>query len=278
MREAGVTFVDARRLLLVLARARQGRVRLRLARRDHGPAARRRHRRRPRHRHRLAAAWLSAAHPEILPVDRDGHTLWPGSRQAWCPSSPVYRELRAGPDRPQLAAALPRPPGPGACGTSPTSTPATTCPATATPAPPPSAAGCSGRYGDPRRPQRRLGHRVLEPALHRLGAGPAAAAHDDLRQPDARAGLPAVQLRRAARLLPRARRRSCSELSPGVPVTTNFMTLDPLPATSTTTSGRPSRTSSAPTTTSSTASSTPGPSCPSAATSPAASPAAGRGC
>ena len=36
--------------------------------------------------------WLSAAHPEILPVDRDGHTLWPGSRQAWCPSSPVYRE------------------------------------------------------------------------------------------------------------------------------------------------------------------------------------------
>ena len=36
--------------------------------------------------------WLSAAHPETLPVDRDGHTLWPGSRQAWCPSSPVYRE------------------------------------------------------------------------------------------------------------------------------------------------------------------------------------------
>ncbi len=37
--------------------------------------------------------WLSAAHPEILPVDREGRTLWPGSRQAWCPSSPVYREL-----------------------------------------------------------------------------------------------------------------------------------------------------------------------------------------
>ena len=36
--------------------------------------------------------WLSAAHPEILPVDREGHTLWPGSRQAWCPSSRVYRE------------------------------------------------------------------------------------------------------------------------------------------------------------------------------------------
>ena len=36
--------------------------------------------------------WLSVAHPEILPVDRDGHTLWPGSRQTWCPSSPVYRD------------------------------------------------------------------------------------------------------------------------------------------------------------------------------------------
>ncbi|WP_030526508.1 beta-galactosidase [Phycicoccus jejuensis] len=37
--------------------------------------------------------WLSAAYPEILPVDREGHTLWPGSRQAWCPSSPLYREF-----------------------------------------------------------------------------------------------------------------------------------------------------------------------------------------
>jgi beta-galactosidase len=36
--------------------------------------------------------WLSAAHPEMLPVDHEGHTLWPGSRQAWCPSSPVFRE------------------------------------------------------------------------------------------------------------------------------------------------------------------------------------------
>ncbi len=36
--------------------------------------------------------WLTAAHPEILPVDAAGHTLWPGSRQSWCPSSPVFRE------------------------------------------------------------------------------------------------------------------------------------------------------------------------------------------
>ena len=36
--------------------------------------------------------WLTTAHPEILPVDHAGHTLWPGSRQSWCPSSPIFRE------------------------------------------------------------------------------------------------------------------------------------------------------------------------------------------
>ncbi len=36
--------------------------------------------------------WLAAAHPEVLPVDRDGRRLAYGSRQTWCPSSPVYRE------------------------------------------------------------------------------------------------------------------------------------------------------------------------------------------
>ena len=36
--------------------------------------------------------WLTAAHPEILPVDVEGRTLWPGSRQSFCPSSPVFRE------------------------------------------------------------------------------------------------------------------------------------------------------------------------------------------
>jgi beta-galactosidase len=37
--------------------------------------------------------WMSRLHPETLPVDRDGHRLWHGSRQTWCPSSPVYRDL-----------------------------------------------------------------------------------------------------------------------------------------------------------------------------------------
>jgi beta-galactosidase len=35
--------------------------------------------------------WFSHAHPESLPVDRDGHRLSYGSRQAFCPSSPAYR-------------------------------------------------------------------------------------------------------------------------------------------------------------------------------------------
>ena len=36
--------------------------------------------------------WLTTLHPEVLPVVADGTTRWPGGRQAFCPSSPVYRE------------------------------------------------------------------------------------------------------------------------------------------------------------------------------------------
>ncbi len=39
--------------------------------------------------------WFSHAHPESLPVDADGRRLWYGSRQAFCPSSPVYRQAAA---------------------------------------------------------------------------------------------------------------------------------------------------------------------------------------
>lgn len=35
--------------------------------------------------------WLTERHPEILPVMEDGTTRYPGGRQAWCPSSPVFR-------------------------------------------------------------------------------------------------------------------------------------------------------------------------------------------
>ncbi|MDA0183121.1 beta-galactosidase [Solirubrobacter phytolaccae] len=36
--------------------------------------------------------WFSRRHPESLPVTREGTTLWPGGRQAYCPSSGAYRE------------------------------------------------------------------------------------------------------------------------------------------------------------------------------------------
>lgn len=35
--------------------------------------------------------WLTRLHPQILPVLEDGTRLHPGSRQHWCPSSPVIR-------------------------------------------------------------------------------------------------------------------------------------------------------------------------------------------
>ncbi|MDP9799275.1 beta-galactosidase [Catenuloplanes nepalensis] len=37
-------------------------------------------------------AWFSATHPEAMVVDADGRTLTYGSRQAFCPSSPAYRQ------------------------------------------------------------------------------------------------------------------------------------------------------------------------------------------
>lgn len=39
--------------------------------------------------------WASAAYPELLPRDEDGSIFWPGSRQQFAPSSPVYRRLAA---------------------------------------------------------------------------------------------------------------------------------------------------------------------------------------
>ncbi|WP_400994494.1 beta-galactosidase [Agromyces sp. GXQ0307] len=37
--------------------------------------------------------WATAAYPEMLPQDENGATYWPGSRQQFAPSSPVYRRL-----------------------------------------------------------------------------------------------------------------------------------------------------------------------------------------
>lgn len=36
--------------------------------------------------------WFSTCYPESLPMLADGSRIWPGARQAFCPSSPVFRE------------------------------------------------------------------------------------------------------------------------------------------------------------------------------------------
>jgi beta-galactosidase len=36
--------------------------------------------------------WLATQHPEILPVNARGEVIWPGARQHWRPTSPVFRE------------------------------------------------------------------------------------------------------------------------------------------------------------------------------------------
>lgn len=36
--------------------------------------------------------WLTSAHPEVLWVNDRGETCWPGARQHWRPTSPVFRE------------------------------------------------------------------------------------------------------------------------------------------------------------------------------------------
>lgn len=39
--------------------------------------------------------WLTRLHPELLPVTDDGTRRYPGGRQAYCPSSPVFRAYAA---------------------------------------------------------------------------------------------------------------------------------------------------------------------------------------
>ncbi|WP_336317700.1 beta-galactosidase [Streptomyces lavendofoliae] len=40
-------------------------------------------------------AWMGSLHPETLPRAEDGSVVWYGSRQHFCPSSPVYRRYAA---------------------------------------------------------------------------------------------------------------------------------------------------------------------------------------
>lgn len=37
--------------------------------------------------------WMARSYPSILPVDREGRTIWPGGRQHWRPTSPIFRDF-----------------------------------------------------------------------------------------------------------------------------------------------------------------------------------------
>ena len=256
MREAGVTFVTLGVFSWSWLEPAKGEYDFGWLDEVDGPAARQRHRRRPGHRDR---------HPAALAVPRLPARSCPSTatatrcgRAAGRPGAPARRALpraRPRPHRPSSrtryhdhpALAMWHVSNEYACHNLPCY--CDTC------------AAAFRRWlraplRPPRRPQRRLGHRVLEPALHRLGAGPAAAAHDDVRQPDPPAGLPPVQLRHPARLLPR-REGGPDRALPRRPGDDELHDADPLPAPRLPPVGARARTSSAPTTTSSTASTHP---------------------
>ena len=49
-----------------------------------------------------APLWLYESHPEVLPVDRYGHTVNAGSRQSWQPTSPVLYNNLTGLQAPKI--------------------------------------------------------------------------------------------------------------------------------------------------------------------------------
>ena len=137
--------------------------------------------------------WLVTAHPEILPVTADGQRLAPGARQHYCPSAPAFRaaavdlagrmaERYAEPSGRRHVARRQRVRLPRA---------ACYCEL--------SAAAFRGwlraRYGEIDALNEAWGGGVLEPGLHELGPGAAAAHGAHLRQPGPAARLRQVQLR-----------------------------------------------------------------------------------
>ena len=168
--------------------------------------------------------WLTHQHPEILPVTQDGRTLWPGGRQAYCPSSPVFREhalalCRAMAERyaDHPALALWHVSNELGCHNA-----RCYCDVSA------AAFRDWLRRALRRRrrpPQRRLGHRLLVPALRRLRAGAAAARRAPAyANPTQQLDFPRFS---SDQLLDNfvAERDVLHEVSPGVPVTTNFMVM-----------------------------------------------------
>ena len=168
-------------------------------------------------------AWFYRAHPEALPVTPGGRAA-ASSAHAARSATPTPTTGRAAADHPRTRRAL-RP----SSGARDVARPqrvrrARARAATATPAPRTSGAWLAGPLRHARRPQRGLGHRLLGPALRRLGRDRrAAAATPTVGNPAQHAGLQAVRRRDQARENFVAERDILHRLSPGIPVTTNFM-------------------------------------------------------
>ena len=166
--------------------------------------------------------WLSQRYPEILPVDQDGRRLWPGSRQAFCPSSPIVRERQLALVE-QLAEPLRRPPGARPVARQqrarlPQRALLLRRERRSIPR-----AGCADRYADLDTLNDAWGTAFWSQRYSRLGADLPASAYDDLGQPDAAPRLLAVLLRRAGAPVS-WRSATCSTRRPlDIPVTTNLM-------------------------------------------------------
>ncbi len=270
-------------LLLVVARAGARPLRVRLARRGARPAPRRRRRGRPRHRDRLSPTVVQPQVPRLAAGAQRRHP--PVARQpaGVLPElDGVHRARRRA--RRADGPPLPRPPGAGDVAR---------LERVRLPQPallvrrlrrglPRVADGPPRR---PRRAQRGLGHRVLEPALHGVGAGDPAAGHPDLPQPDAVAGLLAVRLGHPAGAVRGRARRPARAVARGAGHH-ELHDQRPLPAARLRALGargrrrqhRPLRRAAAPGRGARTPGTTRAASSRSPPTSPAASPAASRGC
>ncbi len=137
--------------------------------------------------------WFSLRHPDALPVTADGVRLTHGSRDTYCAAAPAYRDAArsiAG----VLADPVRAPPGAGAVARAQRVRHHLPLPARRGGVPP----LAHRPLRRPRRAQRRLGHQLLEPALHRLGAGRHAPRHPVPGQPRPAARLPPLLVRHAA--------------------------------------------------------------------------------
>ena len=203
MREAGVNLVAINIFGWAQLEPARDAVRLRRLDAHHRDAARARHRRQPRHRHVVAAAVAECRAPRVAADDGGWHAPLlrrpPGVLPQLARSTASARCALVE----QVARALRRAPRRRRSGTSPTRSAATTRTATATSRPRPSASGC-GRSTATSTPSTTRGAPPSGASATRRGStsAPRALTRVD-EQPEPGSRLHALQLRRAARPLPR---------------------------------------------------------------------------